>query len=375
MTVKKLNDFHELNFLKLRARDSTYPGKPIKYKDLSNIYSFIDFSNQECITDSASGSEQFAYNVLESVLKHEETLSPTKRTIAQDGKSTILKSAAKPEHKVTLLKILNHKESVLKKILGAYRNFPQKTGDIKLVAVSFYLDGTTNGNLEYIKEDLSIINNAFASMINKIKQRVLYERIAGYIRLSMVNEQYIPYVHALFFIKDGAINHNVIKDIVDIWASFTEGNIYCRAEISAFDYDFLLAFQYEIIDKQNQQISNENSPSNKTKSKIEYYLSDVLHPFPDAKDPYRNLSIFSSQISGIRRGDESHRKYKSTQVLEQEDADETKRIQKKLGYKKLVDKASFHMDYFVRIAKKINIIPNMHAIDCSRPPTDKPIEK
>ncbi|HCB3267928.1 TPA: hypothetical protein MYU63_004139 [Citrobacter amalonaticus] len=375
MSAKKLNNFHELNFLKLRARDATYPSPGIRYGNLSDIYSFIDFPALKHNEPSSEGknidSNKIAINILEDMLEHQHALSKKAPAIIDNKKYTILSNEIRPEHKASLLKILNHKEIVLKKIQAFYSNLPQKPGEIKIVAISLYPTYSSDGRLDYITEDLTVINTAFAKMINKIKQRVIYKRIAGYIRLSMINEEFTPYVHVIFFIKDGAINHNVIKDIVDIWASFTPDDFNCLAEISAFDSDFLLAFQYDVIDKQNPQRSDSRFHTTKNKREVEYYLTDVLHPFPDVNTPYRNRGAFSSQFSGVRRGDESKKKYKSSSVIEQEKSDNIRENQKTLGYNKLEDKASCHLDYFLRVVKKVNIIPDMHTIDCSRKRPEK----
>lgn len=375
MLAKKLNNFHEINFLKLRARDATYPSPGIRYENLTDFYSFIDFSVIECDASSPEGkksdSDKIAFNILEDMLEHQYALSKKAPAIIDNKRYTILTSEIRPEHKVSLLKILNHKETVLKKIQATYSNLPQKPGDIKIIAISLYPTYSSNGRFDYITEDLTVINKAFAAMINKIKQRVIYKRIAGYIRLSMINEKFTPYVHVIFFIKDGAINHNVIKDIVDIWASFTPDDFNCLAEISAFDSDFLLAFQYDFIDKQNPQGSDSRLHTAKNKREVEYYLADVLRPFPDVNTPNRNRGAFSSQFSGVRRSDESKKKYKSSSVIEQEKSDNIRENQKKLGYNKLGDKASCHLDYFLRVVKKVNIIPDMHTIDCSRKQQEK----
>jgi hypothetical protein len=44
-----LNDFYEVNFLRLREIDATYPSEPIRYVDLADIYSFISLKKYRLI--------------------------------------------------------------------------------------------------------------------------------------------------------------------------------------------------------------------------------------------------------------------------------------------------------------------------------------
>ncbi|MFY2740005.1 hypothetical protein [Pseudocitrobacter faecalis] len=40
-----MNDFYEVNFLRLREKDNTYPAPEINYNNLASIYSFISFDD------------------------------------------------------------------------------------------------------------------------------------------------------------------------------------------------------------------------------------------------------------------------------------------------------------------------------------------
>lgn len=362
-----LNDFYEVNFLRLREIDATYPSEPIRYADLADIYSFISFKDAECekIPPYEASTKKrktqvtdgYACNLLLDILKYEHSLRPgSSRSLAGTHKYLKLHYEATPEYKEELKKNLIHKEDVLLKIQTEYNKIKNKTsGKITIIPISFHLNRKTNGKLEHIIDDLTMINMAFASMMSKIKHRTMYSRIAGHIRLGMLDEKFKPFAHVLFFIQGGAVSHDFIREIIEVWYSFIPEGIECRAGISGFDFDFLLDFQREVINEQK---------SSSTPEGITFFISDILNPFPDVTangyDNRKPCELFSRLVRRTEREDNINRTHRRRLADREKEISATK---KKSGYDKLKNTPAIHREYFLRIAKKVNKIPFMRTIN------------
>ena len=147
-----LNDFYEVNFLRLREIDATYPSEPIRYVDLADIYSFISFKDAECEKippDKLSTKKRktqvtdgYACNLLSDILKYENSLRPgSSRSLAGTHKYLKLHCEATPEYKEELKKNLIHKEDVLLKIQTEYNKIKNKaSGKITIIPISFHAD-------------------------------------------------------------------------------------------------------------------------------------------------------------------------------------------------------------------------------------------
>lgn len=366
MRWDELNDFYEVNFLKLREIDATYPSEPIRYADLADIYSFISFKDAECekLPPDKSATEKrkmrvtdgYACNLLSGILKYERSLSPGKSVSGTDAKrSTTLRHEANSEYKEALKKSLIHKESALLKIQNKYNEIKKSSGKITIIPISFHLNRNTNGILKHIIDDLTMINMAFASMMSKIKHRTMYSRIAGYVRLGMLDEEFRPFTHVLFFIQGGAISHEFIRNIIGVWHSFIPEGIKCRVGVSGFDFDFLLDFQREVINKQNDSAAQNG---------IHLFISDILTPFPDVTargyQDNKPCTLFSGLIRKTEREDNKN-KNPNRRIAEREA--EIATAKKKSGYGKLKNTPSIHREYFLKVAKKINKIPFMRTIN------------
>lgn len=362
-----LNDFYEVNFLRLREIDATYPSEPIRYVDLADIYSFISFKDAECEKippDKLSTKKRktqvtdgYACNLLSDILKYENSLRPSSsRSLAGTHKYLKLHCEATPEYKEELKKNLIHKEDVLLKIQNEYDTIKNKaSGKISIIPISFHLNDETGGFLQHITDDLTMINMAFASMMSKIKHRTMYSRIAGHVRLGMLDENFEPFAHVLFFIQGGAVSHDFIREIIEVWYSFIPEDIECRAGISGFDFNFLLNFQREVINKQK---------SSPTPGGITFFISDILNPFPDVTAPgYRRhepCTLFSRLLRRTEREDNINRTHRRRLADRETEISATK---KKSGYNKLKNTSAIHREYFLRIAKKVNKIPFMRTIN------------
>ena len=155
-----LNDFYEVNFLRLREIDATYPSEPIRYADLADIYSFISFKDAGCekIPPYEASTKKrktqvtdgYACNLLLDILKYEHSLRPgSPRSLAGTHKYLKLHYEATPEYKEELKKNLIHKEDVLLKIQTEYNKIKNKIpGKITIIPISFHLNRRTNGKLE-----------------------------------------------------------------------------------------------------------------------------------------------------------------------------------------------------------------------------------
>ncbi|EEV6194372.1 hypothetical protein DFX99_16760 [Escherichia coli] len=362
-----LNDFYEVNFLKLREIDATYPSEPIRYADLADIYSFINFKDAECEKippDEISTKKRktqvtdgYACNLLSDILKYENSLRPgSHRSLAVTNKYLKLHCEAIPEYKEELKKNLIHKEDVLLKIQTEHDKIKNKvSGKITIIPISFHLNRKTNGTLEYIIDDLTMINMAFASTMSKIKHRTMYSRIAGHVRLGMLDENFEPFAHVLFFIQHGTVSHDFIREIIEVWYSFIPEDIECLVGVSGFDFNFLLNFQREVINEQK----NSSTPGG-----ITFFISDILNPFPDVTAKgYRNnepCTLFSSLVRRTEMED-NRNKNPNRRVADREA--EIATTKKKSGYDKLKNTPSIHREYFLRIAKKVNKIPFMRTIN------------
>ncbi|HEE0106805.1 hypothetical protein HV170_03130 [Citrobacter freundii] len=362
-----LNDFYEVNFLKLREIDATYPSEPIRYADLADIYSFINFNDAECEKippDEISTKKRktqvtdgYACNLLSDILKYENSLRPgSSRSLAGTHKYLKLHCEAIPEYKEELKKNLIHKEDVLLKIQAEYDKIKNKvSGKITIIPISFHLNEKTDGLLQHITGDLTIINMAFSSMMSKIKHRTMYSRIAGHVRLGMLDENFEPFTHVLFFIQDGAVSHNFIRELIEVWYSFIPEDIECLVGVSGFDFNFLLNFQREVINEQK---------SSSTPGGITFFISDILNPFPDVTATgYNNhepCTLFSRLVRRTEREDNINRPHRRRLADREAEISATK---KKSGYDKLKNTPAIHRDYFLRIAKKVNKIPFMRTIN------------
>ena len=192
-------------------------------------------------------------------------------------------------------------------------------------------------------------------MMSKIKHRTMYSRIAGHVRLGMLDENFEPFAHVLFFIQDGAVSHDFIREIIEVWYSFIPEDIECLVGVSGFDFNFLLNFQREVINKQK---------SSPTPGGITFFISDILNPFPDVTAiRYNNrepCALFSRLVKRTEREDNINRTHRRRLADRETEISATK---KKSGYDKLKNTPAIHREYFLRIAKKINKIPFMRTIN------------
>ncbi|GKX55241.1 hypothetical protein SOASR030_13530 [Leminorella grimontii] len=370
MRKNGMNDFFEVNFMKLREKDNSYPSAEIRYKDLSNIYSFITFNNikktkETSLNENSSNYPSIGYdiqgkahNLLIDVLESEKNKIPRHKTnrITDSDEGITLGSKVDTEYRKSLKDSLDHKESMFNKLLEKYSDIKKEVkGRITLIPVSFYINEDTNGELEYIIDNLTVINQAFNLMINKIKHRIMYKRIAGYTRISMIDETFTPYVHVLFFIQDGVINNDFIKKIVLEWCSFIPANRNCRVGIYSFDFNFLLSLYSELTDRQGNTYIAKNHAGRGIEKTADLFVNDILNPFPNTKgqfyDSREPFSLPASLIRAKRRSEEQNETEESSAKTKNQSI-----------YNKIKNTPTEHKEYLLRIAKKINKIPFMHTI-------------
>lgn len=370
-----MNDFYEVNFLRLREKDNTYPSPGIKYNELAGIYSFISFDDVKFDKEKSSTDDELsdpddeieiqgnATNRLIEILESEIENTPHSVRTAlyhSSGNTTFLQNPACPVQRSFLKASLIHKETVYNKLLQKYAKIKKKANHQKLTlfGISLRLGKNTDGKARHIVNDLRIMNRALNAMISKIRYRAMYKRIAGYQRIAMIDESFMPCTYVLFYIRDGVVNENFIQELILTWCSFIPAEDSCHAGIYSFDFNFTLGLQKNLVDNKNNIYRAKDVEGHSSDKQAHIFINDILNPFPDASIPGYNFSqTFSlpgSLIRGMARKDSEDKSSQPTK------SDKKNRLKE---YDKMKNTPAEHKEFLLKIAKKTNKIPLIRTVD------------
>lgn len=370
-----MNDFYEVNFLRLREKDNTYPAPEIKYNKLAGIYSFISFDDVKIEkgkelsddelndTDSEIQIQGSATNRLREILASEiENIPLSERNTNPNIPDDIidLRHPARPVQRNFLKASLIHKETVYNKLLQKYAKIKKKANHQKLTlfGISLRLGKKTEGKARHIVDDLRIMNRALNFMISKIRYRAMYKRIAGYQRIAIIDESFLPCAHVLFYIRDGVINESFIQELILTWCSFIPAEHNCYAGIYSFDFNFTMGLQKNLIENKINTYRAKDTEGHSSDKQVHIFINDILVPFPDASvygyDFTQTFSLPGELTRKITRKDSEN---KSSQTSNPGKKMHTKE------YGKIKNTPAEHKDFLLRIAKKANKIPLIRTVD------------
>lgn len=347
----KSNIFHDISILNIRKVDETYPCREINYSDLSNCYSFLKFDNahsgmseQDVIKQPMPQVKEISgqpVDLLQALNDKEEMGS-----IHVDNNATFRKGISR-DYKKSMLPMLRLKERVYEHLIQEYEEVRRsEKGEITIIPVSFYCQPKTT-QLGDIVKAVRIMNQAFNLAISKLSQRAMWKRVITCKRMTMLDENFNPFIHVLFYIRDGAVSERFIGEIMAVWSSKIPAEHEIRIGLYSFNFEFLCSLWRYFSSNESIEVSDKAYPHELVIRKT-IFFGDVLMPFPnvhlrdyDKLEPFRELSRLMNRESRI-------------------DSREGSRITPKAGmykkYSKIKESSIYHKEYFLRIAKKSNSI-------------------
>lgn len=370
-----MNDFYEVNFLRLREKDNTYPAPEINYNELASKYSFISFDDvkiekgKDLSDDELNDADSeikirgSATNRLREILASEIASTPhsARNTHFHVSDDTVtLNNPASPAQRNFLKASLIHKEIIYNKLLQKYAKIKKKANHQKLslFGISLRLGKKTEGKVQHIVDDLRIMNRALNLMISKIRYRAMYKRIAGYQRIAIIDESFLPCAHVLFYIRDGVINESFIQELILTWCSFIPAEHNCYAGIYSFDFNFTMELQKNLIENKTNTYRARDTEGHSFDRQAHVFINDILEPYPDASvHGYDFRQTFSLPEQLIRKMVRDDRGNKSSQASRLGKNSHIK------GYEKIKNTPAEHKDFLLRIAKKANKIPLIRTVD------------
>ena len=345
------NIFQDISILNIRKIDETYPCKEINYRDLSNSYSFLCFDKA---SSSVSERDVTARRILS---KNEISGQPVDllRILSERGTNidmhsdgtNIFYKGVEVSFKREMLPILNLKERVYEQLVQKYEEIKaDEKGEITILPISFYCQSAST-ELGDIVTAFSIMNRAFNLTMSKLNQRTMGRRIISYKRLSMLNENFEPFIHVLFYIRDGGVSESFVAEILAVWASKIPADNVIRIILHSFNFEFLCSLWQYFLSRESESISKKASPHELTLSKTVFF-GDILMPFPNVRlSEYNEYEPFYKLYKLIRDNKKNKSGKRSFNVSE---------IAPPETHSKIKNSSVRHKEYFLRIAKKMNKI-------------------
>lgn len=345
------NLFHEISILNIRKIDETYPCKEIAYRDLSNSYSFLIFDN------AYSGVMELDVTKHTTPLKKEisgqpvdllQKLNKKEATISSHSDAdAIFRKGISRGYKKDMAPILKMKERAYEQLMQEYEEVRRgEKGEITILPVSFYCHSRT-AQLGDIVNTVKIMNKAFNSAISKLSQRAMWRRVISCKRVTMLDENFNPFIHVLFYIRDGAVSERFVGEIMAVWASKIPAEHEIRIGLYSFSFEFLRSLWRYFSSSESIEVSDKAYPHELVLRKT-IFFGDVLMPFPnvrlpdyDKHEPFRELSRLMNRE---RKTDARERHQRIPKAEPRKE------------YSKLRESAINHKAYFLRIAKKVNKI-------------------
>lgn len=339
------NIFHDISILNIRKIDETYPGKEINYNNLSNSYSFLRFNNahswttgQDIIKQPIPLEKKISGEPVDLLRElNEEDISNNPHT----DKNIIFRKEISRAYKRDMLPMLSLKNRVYEKLMQEYEEVRRsEKGGITVIPVSFYCQADSV-QLGDILNTIKTMNGAFNSAINKLSQRAMWKRVITCKRVTMIDEKFNPFIHVLFYIRDGSVSENFVGEIMAVWASKIPAKHTIRIGLYSFNFEFLCSLWRYFSSNKSIEISDKAFPHELVLGKT-IFFGDVLMPFPnvrlrnyDKDEPFKELSHLMKRE---RRNDDQR----------------TPKAEPRKEYRKLKESAVYHKEYFLQIAKKAN---------------------
>lgn len=348
---KYSNIFHDISILNIRKIDETYPCKEIKYRDLSNSYSFLKFNN--------AYSEITERNVIEHPTSLEKEIFGQPVDLLQKlntkevsgnlhlDADAIFRKGISRDYKKDMAPILKLKERVYEQLMREYEEVRHgEKGEITILPISFYCQSRT-AQLGDIVNAVKIMNKAFNLAISKLSQRAMWRRVITCKRVTMLDENFNPFIHVLFYIRDGAVSERFVAEIMAVWASKIPAEYEIRIALYSFNFEFLCSLWRYFSSEEGIEVSGKAYPHELVLRKT-IFFGDVLMPFPnvrlrdyDKHEPFRELS----RLMNRERKTDARERYQRIPKAEP-----------RKEYSKLKESVINHKAYFLRIAKKANKI-------------------
>lgn len=345
------NIFHDISILNIRKIDETYPCKEINYSNLSKSYSFLTFNN------AYSGMTELDVIKHTAPLEKEISGQPVdllKKLNAKEENGnlysdadTIFRKGISRDYKKDMLPMLRLKERVYEQLMQEYEEVrSSEKGEITILPVSFYCQSSTT-QLGDIVNTVKIMNKAFNLAISKLSQRAMWRRVITCKRVTMLDEDFNPFIHVLFYIRDGAVSERFVGEIMAVWASKISAEHEIRIGLYSFNFEFLCSLWRYFSSSESIEVSDKAYPHELALRKT-IFFGDVLMPFPNVRlrdydkyEPFRELS----RLMNRERKTDARERYQRTPKAEP-----------RKEYSKLKESAINHKEYFLRIAKKANKI-------------------